>query len=571
MEKRNPMLALLFAVVVLQAMALPSVHASPEKVTLYFFWGDGCPHCAHEKPFLEELEQKYPELEVKSFETWRNQENAKLFSDMADAYGTRAMGVPTTFIGDFEPIVGYGSDETTGKQIEDKVAYCIQNGCIDPAEKLENPSAGDPPESPDEMPPLNEVCVHVFLHGECPQCESISPYLDSLAEEHDVNITRHDVSDPQESKLYERFKETYGFTDGGFPIAFIGERFLVGETTIRNNLEQEISTCVEEGCVCPAENIQGLTPYPPQLGDITPEEGTVIELPVLGRIDTENMSLPLFTVILGGLDSFNPCAFFVLFFLLSMLVYAKSRRRMLLIGGTFVFFSGLIYFLFMSAWLNLFLLIGTLAVVTTAAGIIALLVAAINIKDFFFFEKGISLVIPESKKPGLFERMRNLLKANSIYSMMFGTIVLAVAANSYELLCTAGFPMVFTRILTLHGLSSMEYYTYLALYNIVYVIPLALIVVMFTVTLGAKKLTEYQGRTLKLMSGLMMLCLGSVLVINPALLNNIAVALGLLAAALTATGIIVLIERKVNRKRGEQNKSTENVNKNSGVGKDERQ
>ncbi len=113
-----------------------SLEDDPEKVTLYFFWGDGCPHCAHEKPFLEELEQKYPELEVKSFETWRNQENAKLFSDMADAYGTRAMGVPTTFIGDFEPIVGYGSDETTGKQIEDKVAYCIQNGCVNPGDKL---------------------------------------------------------------------------------------------------------------------------------------------------------------------------------------------------------------------------------------------------------------------------------------------------------------------------------------------------------------------------------------------------------------------------------------------------
>ncbi len=109
---------------------------NPEKVTVYFFWGEGCPHCAHEKPFLEQLEQKYTELEVKSFETWGNQENAKLFSDMAKAYGTSAMGVPTTFIGNFEPIVGYGSDETTGKQIEDKVIYCIEHGCKNPGEKL---------------------------------------------------------------------------------------------------------------------------------------------------------------------------------------------------------------------------------------------------------------------------------------------------------------------------------------------------------------------------------------------------------------------------------------------------
>ncbi len=548
MKNRIAAFALLSAVLLLPIISVPTAHASSEKVVLYFFWGEGCPHCAHEKPFLEQLEQKYTELEVKSFETWGNQENAKLFSDMAKAYGTSAMGVPTTFIGNFEPIVGYGSDETTGKQIEDKVIYCIENGCIDPGEKLENPSAGDVSESPDTASP-NEVCVHVFLHGECPQCESTVPYLDSLTEKYDVNITRHDVSIPEEKELYDKFKETYGFTDGGYPIVFIGERFIAGETAIRDNLEQEIITCTSEGCVCPAGRIQGLTPYPPRPGDITPEEGTITDLPVFGKIDTSNMSLPLFTVILGGLDAFNPCAFFVLFFLLSMMIYTKSRRRMLLVGGTFVFFSGLVYFLFMSAWLNLFLLVGTLKIVTTVAGIVALVVAVINIKDFFFFEKGVSLVIPESKKPKLFERMRNLLKANSMSSMLFGTVVLALAANSYELLCTAGFPMVFTRVLTLHNLSTMEYYLYLAFYNIVYVIPLAFIVLIFTITLGAKKMTKLQGRTLKLISGLMMLGLGSVLLINPALLNNIAVAFGLLATALAAAGIIILVTRKFNKSK----------------------
>lgn len=267
-------------------------------------------------------------------------------------------------------------------------------------------------------------------------------------------------------------------------------------------------------------------------------------------MDTAKLSLPVITIVLAGMDSFNPCAFFVLFFLLSMLIYAKSRKRMLLIGGTFVFFSALIYFLFMSAWLNLFLFVGQLMVITTLAGVVALVVAAINIKDFFFFEKGFSLVIPESAKPGLFKRMRNLLKAESIPAMMVGTVVLAVAANTYELLCTAGFPMVFTRILTLNNLPTLDYYLYIAFYNLVYVIPLFLIVLMFVTTLGARKLSEWEGQVLKLVSGMMMLCLGSVLLIDPALLNNVVTGAGLLALSLVASGIIILISGKMGKAAG---------------------
>jgi hypothetical protein len=255
-------------------------------------------------------------------------------------------------------------------------------------------------------------------------------------------------------------------------------------------------------------------------------------------------------VVLAGLDGFNPCAFFVLFMLLSILVYAKSRKRMLLIGGTFVFFSGFIYFLFMSAWLNIFLHIGELMIITTIAGIIAVIIAAINIKDFFLFEQGVSLVIPEGAKPKLFDRMRALLKETSLPSMMVGTIVLAVVANAYELLCTVGFPMVFTRVLTLQNLPIVDYYLYLVIYNVIYVIPLAVIVVTFSITLGARKLTEWQGRVLKLLSGLMMLFLGLVLLINPALLNNMLVSAGLLVSALLVAMIIILTTRRIKRESG---------------------
>jgi hypothetical protein len=139
--------------------------------------------------------------------------------------------------------------------------------------------------------------------------------------------------------------------------------------------------------------------------------------------------------------------------------------------------------------------------------------------------------------------MRRLVQASSVPALVLGTVVLAVAANTYELLCTAGFPMVFARILTLNGLSPAEHYLYLAIYNLVYVVPLACVVGLFVFTLGARKLSEEQGRIMKLVSGLMMFGLGLVVLIEPALFNSMLAGIGLLALALVAAGVIVALDR----------------------------
>ena len=233
------------------------------------------------------------------------------------------------------------------------------------------------------------------------------------------------------------------------------------------------------------------------------------------------------------------CAFFVLLFLLSLMVHVRKRSHMAIVGGTFVLFSGLLYFLFMAAWLNVFLIVGHLTLVTTVAGLIAIAMGAINIKDYFWFKRGVSLSIPEHAKPGLFQRMRGLVATSNLPSILVGTITLALAANAYELLCTAGFPMVFTRILTLNELSPAAHYLYLALYNVIYILPLLAIVVVFVVTLGARKLSEDEGRILKLLSGLMMLGLGLVLLVAPDLLSQPLVALVLMAVALLVTASLV--------------------------------
>lgn len=381
--------------------------------------------------------------------------------------------------------------------------------------------------------PEGEVTLHFFWGEGCPHCARAKPFLDELQRKHPgLKVKTYEVfSDRRNIDILMAMAKERGNKPTGVPVIIIGSRVTEGFSDDKARaIEQQVS----------AELAARETTAPPA----AVPAAEAITIPGICTVDPAALSLPAFTLVIALLDSFNPCAFFVLLFLLSLMVHAHSRNRMALVGGTFVFFSGFVYFVFMAAWLNLFLLAGTLTAVTKTAGVIALVVAVINIKDFFFFEKGISLVIPEEKKPKLFERMRHLVHAGSLPSMLGGTVVLAVAANSYELLCTAGFPMVYTRLLTLRALPPAEYYLYLALYNLIYVVPLAIIVTIFTATLGSRKLTEWQGRVLKLLSGVMMLMLGLVILLKPTLLNNAVASIALLATALAITAIIAVAARR---------------------------
>ncbi len=175
---------------------------------------------------------------------------------------------------------------------------------------------------------------------------------------------------------------------------------------------------------------------------------------------------------------------------------------------------------------------------------VALALATINIKDYFVAGVGPSLSIPEGAKPGLFKRMRGLTTTSSFGAVAIGAAALAIAANSYELLCTTGFPLAFTRVLTLNELPTATYYGYLVLYNAVYVLPLLIIVGVFVWKLGSRKLGEREGRILKLLSGTMMAELGLVMLLNPALLSNVLTAVLLLAAAVAITTVIVTLDRR---------------------------
>ncbi len=236
-----------------------------------------------------------------------------------------------------------------------------------------------------------------------------------------------------------------------------------------------------------------------------------------------SMPLPTFTILIALLDGFNPCTMWVLSFLLVLLISAShSKKRILAVGYTFVVVVFFIYFLFMAAWLNIFMYLGYIDALRIIIGSVALIAGLINCKEYFFFRKGVTLMIQDKHKQPLvskIEAMKDKIKTGSMPALIGASVVLAAFASLVELPCTAGWPLIYTKILAEKVFeNSIAYYGYLLLYNLIYVVPLALIITIFGCFLKGRQVTKEQMQVIKLIGGVVMVALGIVLLVNPELL-----------------------------------------------------
>jgi thiol-disulfide isomerase/thioredoxin len=377
------------------------------------------------------------------------------------------------------------------------------------------------------------VVVYFVYSPTCPHCRAAAPFVDDLEATRPWLEVRRVSVDSNDERLIEL--TIAAAADAGEDLRFVPTFLFCGQAL--TGYDEDIATAIVEALdECRAGRLTE-TPV------TTTEAPTAVAVPGVGSVEPSSVPLPLFTVIVAGLDAFNPCAFFVLLFLLSILVHTRSRARMAAIGGLFVAVSGIFYFAFMAAWLNVFLVAGQLAWVTATAGFIAIVLGSLNVKDSFAPGVGPSASIPDTAKPGLFTRMRALTTKERLLPVAIGTVALAAAANSYELLCTAGLPMVYTRVLTMNELTTPAYYAYLVLYNAIYVVPLLAIVGAFVGLLGSRKLTATEGSALKLLSGTMMLGLGGMLLVAPEALSDVGTALAVIGGAVLVTAMIMLARR----------------------------
>ena len=344
------------------------------------------------------------------------------------------------------------------------------------------------------------VDLEVFVRAGCPHCEAAKVFLDELQRERPgLRIVFHDiVKDSTARQRLAILIAERGMTNLGVPTFLIGTDLIVGFRSV-DTTGTEIRTRLDQqgGGAAPHQAIEG------------------IQTRWFGELRVGDLGLPLFTIVIGLLDGFNPCSMWVLIFMLSLLAGLANRPKMLLIAGTFVAIEGIAYFAFMAAWLNMFLLIGLSRITELILGGIAGLAGVINIKDFWAFQRGFSLGIPDAAKPGLYARMRRILQADNIIGALLGTVILAVLVQAVELLCTAGLPALYTRILTMHRLDHWLYYGYLMLYNVAYMLDDVLVLAIGVITMSHYRLQEREGRWLKLVSGIVMVGLSAIMIMKP--------------------------------------------------------
>ena len=410
-----------------------------------------CPKCQAAKRFFAELSPRWPALRFRIYEITYDAIARRRYEQLCQSKG-QLPGLPTIYFAG-QVMIGYQGDQITGAQLES----LIRRVSVDISEE----SAAKPSE---------KESSGTWIHGRSHSATMLVAF-------------RNHAEESQSSETAESSDFLPAFDDVPLP----------EEATLEDLQSVDLS----------AGSSQAMP-----MAD-------VIDVPLFGQLHASRLGLPLFTFLIGLVDGFNPCAMWILVFLLSVLVNIKDRRKILLIAGTFVVVSGLAYFAFMAAWLNLFLLIGIARPAQIALGLAAFVIGVVNVKDFFAFKKGISFSIPESSKPGIYKRVREIVAAKYLTSALIGVVVLAVIVNMVELLCTAGLPALYTQVLTMHDLPVWKNYGYLAIYIMAYMLDDTMLLTIVVVTLSHRKLQEREGRWLKLLSGLVILALGLVMIFKP--------------------------------------------------------
>lgn len=370
-----------------------------DKLTLYLFHGDGCPHCASEQEFLENIEKDYANLEVVEYEVWYNEENSSFMNEVKEALDINTNGVPLTIIGE-SVIVGYS--DATSEKIKRAIEYYSNNEYTDVVEKIKNGT----------------------------------------------------------------------FTD---------------ETVVDDFGKEEEKT----------------------------DKNFLIKLPLFGKINLKKVSISLAAVLIGLVDGFNPCAMWILLFLISVLIGMKDRRKMWVLGLTFLVSSALVYMVIMMSWLNIVIHITTSILIRNIIACIALVGGVVNLCNYFKDKGSGCSVVDDKKRKRIFAKIKKFTHEKSFALAIVGIIGLAISVNIVELACSAGLPMIFMQLLALNNITGMAAFLYVLVYIFFFLLDDLVIFVIAMITMKVTGISTKYNKYSHLIGGILMLVVGALLILKP--------------------------------------------------------
>lgn len=373
------------------------------------------------------------------------------------------------------------------------------------------------------------VYLNFFYSLSCPHCAEEVPFVEELATNHErVELRAFEVSQNRSNAiLLSEIGQKLETPVGGVPFTVIGTETFIGyqdDQTTGQEIRQVVEGCLAEfdqscqdqlGPLLTDETEEDTEEIIEKPDQTKPELDKELKLPFVGQVKLKDLSLPLLTFLIALLDGFNPCAMWVLVFLISLLLGMKERRRMWLLGTVFIFTSAVVYFLFLSAWLNLFLFLGFVFWVRLIVALVALGAGIYCLHDFATNKDAACKVTQPKKRKRVFEKLKILVKKENLWLALAGIAFLAVAVNMVELVCSAGLPAVFTQVLTLSDLPSWQYYVYLLFYVLIFMLDDLLVFIAAMVTLRLTGLESRYARYSRLVGGILMLAIGLLLIFKP--------------------------------------------------------
>ena len=391
-------------ILIIPLILLTNVSAK-EKVTLYFFHGDGCPHCAAEEKFLENNKEELKDVEIVKYEVWNSEENRKLLKSIGKKFSMEVSTVPFNIIGN-TIIKGYLDDSSTGKKILNTIYYYQDKDYHD--------------------------YVKDFINGD-----------ETIVE---VN---------EEAVNYKR-KEN----------------------------QKSIHT---------------------------------IKIPLIGEVDLEKVSLSFATILIGLVDGFNPCAMWVLLFLISALIGMKDRKRMFIIGFSFILTSGLVYLAILLSWINIVVKVSTSVLFRNIIAIVAIIGGLINLRSYIksLKEDDGCDVVDDKKRKKIFTKIKSFTKEKRLLLSILGAMGLAVSINIVELACSAGLPLVFSELLTINNISGINALLYILIYILFFLIDDIIVFTIAVITMTSNGISSRFNKYSHLVGGIIMLIIGLLLILKP--------------------------------------------------------
>ncbi|OIO51382.1 MAG: hypothetical protein AUJ19_04550 [Parcubacteria group bacterium CG1_02_58_44] len=415
--------------------------------------------------------------------------------------------------------------------------------------------------------------IHLFWASGCPHCAAEKVFLADLSEKYPGLVVRdYEIStDRTNADLFRWVGQSLGTEFSGVPVTVVGSHYVFGfrdaETSgraiedmielVRSSGEEDIVTGIVPSMpdtsvveiaepaveVITSSDVQDVKTVENSLDDLQPDDSIESEqepadpplvtenevtadrmlqglpeevhFPVVGTISLKNISLPLLTIVLALLDGFNPCAMWVLLFLLSLLVGMPDRRRAWILGVSFIAASSLVYFLFLTAWLHVFLFLGFVFWIRLAVGVVAVVAGAYYLYDFTVSKRGGCHVVSDGLRDRIFCRARAAVSQSSLLLGVVGIVALAFAVNLVELVCSAGLPAVYTHILAGSHLASWQHYSYLAFYILIFMIDDIFVFLVAMVFLQLTGIQHKYTRYTRLVGGILMLAIGLLLFFRP--------------------------------------------------------